>query len=760
MWTNALIVGLLATLTLAPSGAAESALRIGFDEPAAAPAFVNSWGDRPIGVVANSVVQDAGRAGPGARLDLQFGPDTPNKLSYWRLKLPEPLPIVPQLDEISVWVRTNVRVSLKVEISPFGFIYHGPGVGPAEGWQRIVLPRAYDELKAWCARGAKDVGVAFVSGVIIAVSAAPNLHARVDVDDVEASGPVGIAAAMRDEAARRRFRRVGVSVVTQPFSDQGRSLETVLDRLDEAASAGSDIVCLPMECVKTEGEPVPGPISDAIAERAARHHMYVIGNLREREGDQTYVTSFLCDRSGAIVGKYRKSHKLPDEDMDLGDDLPVFDTDFGPIAMRVGSDRYFADIDHVYTAKGARIIFWSQMPEPVEDEYLQDFPSAGRASDYNVVIACARYSYAADGWITSFFPPYRGCPIGRSYVINREGERIASTLRKGSVATALIPLSDLQAPGRGANHNPAFAPLTAPVSLPQPRQWSKRQVRVTCIENHVSPEDLLRKLDLAGEMGTDLAVTYELVWVPVHGDALTPEKQAELEAQARANLQRISERAARWKMYVAICGVIETREHNWAILYGRDGKEVGRYLKMARTYPEQILGTSTPILETDFGRLGFRICADQTYVELDRCYGVQGADIIVFATQDWGPDAIYRNLRDISRSMDAGAFHVQATHRSSEAMHRSMIVDPCGVPVARTQYLANGLVSAVLDLDNDRPRRYVRNWKPFAPGGYLPEYQSTEVPEVRNDLRETILAARRPELYQALAPETPKGPAN
>ena len=70
--------------------------------------------------------------------------------------------------------------------------------------------------------------------------------------------------------------------------------------------------------------------------------------------------------------------------------------------------------------------------------------------------------------------------------------------------------------------------------------------------------------------------------------------------------------------------------------------------------------------------------------------------------------------------------------------------------MASSRYLAPGLVTAEIDLDNDRPRRYVRNWTEHRPGGYLPEYQSTEVPEVRNDLKETILRQRRPELYQAL----------
>ena len=75
------------------------------------------------------------------------------------------------------------------------------------------------------------------------------------------------------------------------------------------------------------------------------------------------------------------------------------------------------------------------------------------------------------------------------------------------------------------------------------------------------------------------------------------------------------------------------------------------------------------------------------------------------------------------------------------------------MPVARTEYRSNGLVSAVIDLDNDRPRRFVRNWTPHEPKGYLPEYQDTEVPEMVNDLRETLLRQRRPELYQVLAPK-------
>jgi predicted amidohydrolase len=383
----------------------------------------------------------------------------------------------------------------------------------------------------------------------------------------------------------------------------------------------------------------------------------------------------------------------------------------------------------------------------VEDEYQQDMPSAGRAADYNVFIACARYSRAEEGWITSFFPPYRGSPIGRSYIMNREGERVASTTRKGSVATAVIPAEELRGPGRGPNTNAAFRVLTEPVRIPEPKAWAKRKIRVTAIGNHVGIDDLLAKLDEAGRLGSDIVCTYELVWIS-GGPA---EKVARQTTAAKENLRRVAERARQWGMYVLIAGVIDRLERNEAIVYDRTGQEIGRYHKIAKTHDEQIPGEETPVIDTDFGRIACRICADEWMVELDRSYGVKGADILFTPTQSWGPDALFRNLRDISRAMDAQLFHVQATHASSETMHRSLIIEPTGVPVARTEYRSNGLVTALIDLDNDRPLRYVRNWKPHEPKGYLPEYQDTEVPEAANDLRETLLRQRRPELYEVLA---------
>lgn len=715
-------------------------------------ALRHTWGDKPEEVLANA----ADANGAEFHLALRFGADTPNNLSYWTIPFPAPVPIAEDITTLEFEVKASVPVGIKVPISPFGFIYHGPQA-PGDGeWHQLKVENAFAALVAWCERGKQDGRQGLVPGLIAAVGNTKRGEVDIQIRDLVVTCREGGTARIAAEQQQRQFRRVRVSVVTLPWSQAGRSLPSVLDRLDEAGTVGSDLVLLPMECVATSGEPIPGSTSEAIAAKAKQHGMYVIGNLREKADGKTYVTSFLCGRDGSLIGTYRKSHKLPDEDMDLGDDLPVFATDFGPIAMRIGSDRHFADIDHVYTAKGARLICWSQEPEPVEDEYLQDTPSAGRAMDYNVFIACSRYSRAEDGWITNKYPPYCGSPIGRSYVFNREGQRIACTPRKGSVATAVIPVAELQPKGRQPNPKPGFAALTAPVELPPEREWSKRRVRVSAIENHVGFDDLLAKLDEAGQLGSDIVCTYEFVWVPVHGATPDPEQVRKLEEQGVERCRQVAAKAKQWNMYVILCGVVRKREINEGIVFDRQGQELGRYIKMATTYPEQVPGPDTPVFETDFGRIAVRICADNYMVEQDRCFGVKGADIVFFSTQDWGPDAVLRNQRAISRCMDAQMFHVQATHSCSEALHRSVIIDPCGIPVARSAYWRGGVLSAVIDLDQDRPRRFAREYTPHTPGGYLPEYQPTQLPESHNDLKRVLLAQRRPELYQVLAPQPGK----
>ena len=631
----------------------------------------------------------------------------------------------------------TVVTNLLVPQSPYWFVDPAGPRGPAGFYRVLGLPAPVLTTPPSAAGGAmagdNPTAPVGLPTPRVAQSAAAAVAGSSSGVDGEAPAP----------AVRRHLR---VTVVTQLWSAEGRTLPAVVARVNQAVFEGTDVIAFPMECVKTDGEPNPGPISLALAEEARRHQVYIIGNIRETAGGKTYVTSFLCDRTGKIAGKYRKSHKLPDETMDLGNDLPVFNTEFGKVAMRIGSDRFFPDIDHVFTTKGAGLIFWAQQPEPVDDEFAQDFPSEGRAYDYSVNIACSRYASATPGWITSSFPPFCGMPLGRSYVINREGQRVASTPRTGvGQATATLPLATLR-PGRHVYSNPAFARLTAPVVPVPDRPWVKRTVRVTALGALSDFDSLLAALDEAGRLGSDIACSYEYGWIT----GQPPEAIASKTAIAKARNARVAAKARQWNMYVILAGIVDRLERNEAILYGRDGREVGRYFKMSKTHPEMIPGTNAPVFETDFGRVAVRICADEEFVELDRCYALQGVDILFTPTQSWGPDALSRDLRDLSRAMDGGFFLVEPTSPSTEHRHRSLVVEPTGTIVASNEYRKRGSASAVLDLNNDRPLRYTRNYTPYKPTGYLPQFQPNQLPTAVNDLRATVLRQRRPELYAVL----------
>jgi predicted amidohydrolase len=68
----------------------------------------------------------------------------------------------------------------------------------------------------------------------------------------------------------------------------------------------------------------------------------------------------LIDRKGEVAGKYHKV-SLPREEIEggvtPGDDLPVFDTDFGKIGMMICWDVTFPEAARTLAFQGAEVIF-------------------------------------------------------------------------------------------------------------------------------------------------------------------------------------------------------------------------------------------------------------------------------------------------------------------------------------------------------------------------------------------------------------------
>jgi predicted amidohydrolase len=169
-------------------------------------------------------------------------------------------------------------------------------------------------------------------------------------------------------APESRLVRLGlVSLRPQNTGSRYGSLQAFLKALDQVAAGRPDLVCLG-EGITMVGnsasyadlaEPLPGPTTRALGEKARQHHMYVVAGLYEREGEALYNTAVLIDREGRLAGKYRKVY-LPREEIEggltPGVTFPVFEADFGRIGIMICWDSEYADPARALAYQGAEII--------------------------------------------------------------------------------------------------------------------------------------------------------------------------------------------------------------------------------------------------------------------------------------------------------------------------------------------------------------------------------------------------------------------
>jgi hypothetical protein len=139
-----------------------------------------------------------------------------------------------------------------------------------------------------------------------------------------------------------------------------KKLRLALEHLETAGQQGVDIACLPEEFSGTAAETIPGPTVNAMAELARKHHMYVVCPIREQAADgQQYNTAVLLDRTGKVQGRYRKFFVFWGEGLNPGrDGVPVFDTDFGRIAILTCFDANFDEVWQEAERKGAEMVLW------------------------------------------------------------------------------------------------------------------------------------------------------------------------------------------------------------------------------------------------------------------------------------------------------------------------------------------------------------------------------------------------------------------
>ena len=160
------------------------------------------------------------------------------------------------------------------------------------------------------------------------------------------------------------------------YNSVEKNREHVMGLLDLALRQKPDLVCLPeafttvsvpAESTEEIGETVPGPTTDAVAQRAKEGRCYIICSIKtEREG-KLWNSAVIIDRSGDILGIYDKvqpvttstDYTVFENGIMPGSEVPVFDLDFGRIGIQICFDIGFPECWAELSKKGAKIVFWS-----------------------------------------------------------------------------------------------------------------------------------------------------------------------------------------------------------------------------------------------------------------------------------------------------------------------------------------------------------------------------------------------------------------
>ena len=153
-----------------------------------------------------------------------------------------------------------------------------------------------------------------------------------------------------------------------------RQVDLTLARLDEAGANRLDIVTTGEDmCVVSAyiadvtaqnlfpalAEASAAYAEAKVAEKAQQYGMYVLACYFKRYPDGVYNVASLFDRAGAIVWEYRKTHLPPNElwQVNAGNTLNVFDTDFGRIGAQICYDIMFPESARVLSLMGAEVVF-------------------------------------------------------------------------------------------------------------------------------------------------------------------------------------------------------------------------------------------------------------------------------------------------------------------------------------------------------------------------------------------------------------------
>ncbi len=164
---------------------------------------------------------------------------------------------------------------------------------------------------------------------------------------------------------------------TRVSEDKEENLRMVREKLADLRGEKPDLVTLPemfncpyqTDLFPAYAEPEGGTCWQALSQMAKDEQIYLAaGSIPEAdEKGKVYNTAYVFDREGRQIAKHRKMHLFDinvtggqyfkeSDTLTAGDQVTVFDTEFGKIGLCICFDIRFPELSRLMAQEGARII--------------------------------------------------------------------------------------------------------------------------------------------------------------------------------------------------------------------------------------------------------------------------------------------------------------------------------------------------------------------------------------------------------------------
>lgn len=239
--------------------------------------------------------------------------------------------------------------------------------------------------------------------------------------------------------------------------------ETAMQKAEEMIAAakanGAELVCLPemfhcpysaalfLSYAESEG----GPVTTRMGEWAKRFGVWLIGgSIPELVDGKLYNTCFCYNPQGLRVARHRKMHlfdvdipgKLRFQESDSfthGEEVTVFDTEFGRIGIGICFDMRFPLLIRNMALRGAEIVVIPAQFNHVTGPRHWDTLIQSRALDNQIFFAAV--SCATD-------PDFSYLSYGHSAVASPDGQIIEELDEKEGILTCILDLNQVKSSRR------------------------------------------------------------------------------------------------------------------------------------------------------------------------------------------------------------------------------------------------------------------------------------------------------------------------